>query len=336
MKADSFVSVVTVVDETSFDSDSVIALSNYLSQEYSDYEILIINRDSFTVKSNDFSNNVNILLKKLPSIRFIQISGSNDLNVLYGVGLEHAMGDFIIFFDLKNDPLNIIGQSVKECREGYDVVIGLSNRSKSLAYSFFGGLARLVLKNIDYHLPKNSTQFRCLSRRAVNAATSTGKYYHQLFMRIQKTGYPFTCIQYKTLNPLAKRNIFAGGEDFFKLVIFNSFKPLRWMSILGFFGSFMSFVFATYSLISHALNGNIAPGWTTNILFMSCLFMLQFIMLSFFGEYIVRLLNSQGNSDDYAIVFEKNSLVMIDADRVNVLDSSLDNNVNLVKTGRDR
>ena len=98
----------------------------------------------------------------------------------------------------------------------------------------------------------------------------------------------------------------------------------------------MSFVFATYSLISHALNGNIAPGWTTNILFMSCLFMLQFIMLSFFGEYIVRLLNSQGNSDDYAIVFEKNSLVMIDADRVNVLDSSLDNNVNLVKTGRDR
>ena len=137
MIADSFVSVVTVVDETSFDSDSVIALSNYLSQEYSDYEILIINRDSFTAKSNDFSNNVNILLKKLPSIRFIQISGSNDLNVLYGVGLEHAMGDFIIFFDLKNDPLNIIGQSVKECREGYDVVIDYQIEVKSLAYSFF-------------------------------------------------------------------------------------------------------------------------------------------------------------------------------------------------------
>ncbi|HHC0896821.1 TPA: hypothetical protein ACOSFN_000165 [Escherichia coli] len=69
---------------------------------------------------------------------------------------------------------------------------------------------------------------------------------------------------------------------------------------------------------------------------MSTLFMLQFIMLAFFGEYLSRLLDDRSEQAAYSVVFEKNSAVMINKDRVNVLNDATVEEANLVQTGRDR
>jgi hypothetical protein len=69
---------------------------------------------------------------------------------------------------------------------------------------------------------------------------------------------------------------------------------------------------------------------------MSLLFMLQFVMLAFFGEYLGRLLDDRSEQVDYSIVFEKNSAVMVNQDRVNVLSDSLIPYANKVQTGRNR
>ncbi len=80
-----------------------------------------------------------------------------------------------------------------------------------------------------------------------------------------------------------------------------------------------SFLLATYSVLIHLVSNNIVPGWTTVVLSMSMLFMFQFIMMAFFGEYLIRLLDDRRERGDYSIAFEKNSMVMVDQDRVNVM-----------------
>jgi len=101
-------------------------------------------------------------------------------------------------------------------------------------------------------------------------------------------------------------------------------------------GSFVSFVFAVYSVAINVISGHVVEGWTTTILFMSLLFMLQFVMLAFFGEYLGRLLDERSEQADYSVVFEKNSGVMVNQDRVNVLSEATSTFKNKVQTGRDR
>jgi polyisoprenyl-phosphate glycosyltransferase len=94
--------------------------------------------------------------------------------------------------------------------------------------------------------------------------------------------------------------------------------------------------FSIYSLLVHLINDTVASGWTTTILFMSMLFAILFTMLSFFGEYLSRLLNDRSEHKDYNVVYEKNSSVMLNENRSNVLFNSVNDEINKSQTGRNK
>ena len=119
-------------------------------------------------------------------------------------------------------------------------------------------------------------------------------------------------------------------------MVFNSTKPLRWMSFLGIVGSLLAMIFSIYSLLIHLINDTVASGWTTTILFMSMLFAILFTMLSFFGEYLARLLNDRSEHKEYSVVYEQNSSVMLNENRNNVLFSSVNNEVNNSQIGKNK
>jgi ABC-type dipeptide/oligopeptide/nickel transport system permease subunit len=103
-------------------------------------------------------------------------------------------------------------------------------------------------------------------------------------------------------------------------MVFNSTKPLRWISGLGVLGSMMAFSFSLYSLVIHYFKETVIEGWTTMVLFTSLLFMIMFIILAFLGEYLSRLLDDRNEQSDYTVSFEKNSSVMLNEKRENVID----------------
>ena len=72
------------------------------------------------------------------------------------------------------------------------------------------------------------------------------------------------------------------------------------------------------------------------VLIISFFSLLQFVILMFLSEYVGRILTEIRDRGKYAIVFERNSLTMINQDRINVLEESDSSEVNLVQTGRDR
>ena len=196
MKSDSFVSVVLVVGQsTTSIHEAVIQIQSDLDRRYSDYEIVLIVQGPML--DSVFCDQVDVMLKQLPSIRYIQLAAHVHTDVAWAAGLENAIGDFVVLFDYLADPLSAISEVVSICKSGFDVVVGVAKQPPPLLYRVFRACTDSILEAVGYRLPPNSTGLRCLSRRAVNSVTSTGRFHHQFFLRIQKAGYPSCAFPYE-------------------------------------------------------------------------------------------------------------------------------------------
>jgi polyisoprenyl-phosphate glycosyltransferase len=334
LKSDLFVSVVLVIDQPLSAQESVLHnIQSDLELHYSDYEVVVVGQGP--VLGGAFTSQDEAVLERIPGLRYIQLAARVYLDVALATGLENAIGDFNVIFDPEVDPISAISESVDMCHSGFDVVVGVANQPCTFMYRIFRSMSNGILSAIGYSLPRNATGLRCLSRRAMNSILLTGRSRHQIYMQIQRTGYFHAVYNYVLLSgKMRPRSLVSGLKDMIHLLVFNSSRPLRWMSAVGLLGSFFAFIFAAYSVLIHLVKRNVVEGWTTSILFMSVLFMMQFIMMAFFGEYLGRLLDDRSDMVDRSVAFEKCSLVIINQDRVNVLKNSLDAKVKQDSEGK--
>ena len=311
--------------------EKVPEIVSYLRERYSDFEIVLVAKKS---AESDAEKLVQPLLKTVPCIRYLQLTDDGPNDVAREAGLENAIGDFVVLMEPKYDPVELIGKAVTMCREGSDVIVGVSKLHHSLAYNMLRPFSQLLLRLADYRLPRNASHFRSLSRRVANAVTQSGKAHQMFFMRIQKSGYGFTTLPYDSLCSDG-RSFWHGLKKLVKLLVFNSQAPLHLVSGLGFAGAALAFLFAIYAIVIKLFLYGVVDGWTSTFFVMSMFAMLQFLILGFIGEYLARMLDEQSRQSSYSTVFEKNSLTMVDADRINVMESSTEAEPNKVQTARN-
>lgn len=328
-----FISVILPIEELeNIELEKLIGIQQELDNNYWDYEIILVATQG--VYKKKFSE-INKLLERIPSIRFIQLSTKLSREAMLECGAENSIGDFVILFDLQSDPSCLIKEGIEKCSQGTDILIGTSNFDNSFFYTLGRKVVASVLRWSDYSLPKNASDFRVLSRRAVNATFSLGKQNQDFFMRIQNSGFEWKILPYNSTFK-RKKSFYQGVKRTLDLMVFNSLNPLKAISILGLFGSLSAFIFSLYSLTLQVFKNNIVEGWTSTVLLISFFFLLQFLMLSFISQYLARLLRDLNRKSEYAVVFEKNSRVMVNRDRLNVLDDEKGFESNLVQTGRNR
>ena len=331
-KSESFVSVVTILGKgIEKIVNQIPEIEKYLSVRYSDFEIVLVAKKS---AESDAEKLVQPLLKTVPCIRYLQLTDDGPNDVAREAGLENAIGDFVVLMEPKYDPVELIGKAVTMCREGSDVIVGVSKLHHSLAYNMLRPFSQLLLRLADYRLPRNASHFRCLSRRAANAVTQSGKAHQLFYMRIQKTGYGFKTLEYESLCSEG-RGFWHALKKLVKLLVFNSQLPLHLVTGLSFGASLVAFLFAVYAVLIKLFLYGVVDGWTSTFLAISLFAMLQFLILGFIGEYLARMLDEQSRQSSYSTVFEKNSLTMVDADRINVMESSTETEPNKVQTARN-
>ncbi|MDG3438847.1 glycosyl transferase family 2 [Nitrospirillum amazonense] len=323
MKSELFVSAGIVVNRPIPSlKDELAAVQRTLNALYSDYEILVIIQGPVLQQVSDAQ--AADILSNIPCIRFIQLSFAVPSDVARSAIVENAIGDFVLLFDLAADPLELIAEAVAACQRGSDIIVGVSILAPSPLYRLGRRIASPLLASIDYQLPANATDFRCVSRRAINAVINTGRSHHQLNLRLQKTGYPSQAIAYEQKAEARRdRSLPQACRQFLHLLVFNSSRPLRWMSGIGLLGSLIALIFACYSVLINILKEKVMEGWTTTVLFMSIQFMLLFLILAFISEYLGRLLDERRGIAEYAVVSERNSRTMVNDQRVNVLTDSV-------------
>lgn len=332
----SFISVVCVLKNAAGTiSQYLNDLERLLKYSFTDYEIIIIDQAS----QDNTEEIIDSELERISCIRYIRLTQEVSRDVAMAAGAENAIGDFVVFLSHLTDPVDLILPAVQKCREGNDVIVGVvKDYNASLGYKllrpYVGGILQKI---INYALPAGATDFYCLSRRAINAVMNTDRFHHKFSFRVSCVGYPLETLEYICSSEKQSRKTVCNSFDrLFQLLIFNSTKPLRFISFMGFAGSVLTFIASLYTLLIKIFKENVAAGWATIMLFLSLMFAIIFIILALFGEYLGRMLDDNLNEKHYDVLFEKNSSVMFEENRHNVLSDSVSTEVNRVQTGRDR
>ena len=335
-KISSFVSVVCVIKNAAVDlASNLREIEKVLKYNFTDYEIILIDQ-----ASRDHTEEiVEQQLVRISCIRYLRLTQEVAKDVAMAAGAENAIGDFIVFLTLQTDPVELILPVVEKCREGSDIVVGVvKDYNASLGYKLLRPYAGQILgKIIAYNIPAGATDFYCLSRRAANVVMNIKSFHHKFLFRISCVGYPLDILEYSCISEKrSKKTLFSSFDRLFQLLIFNSTKPLRFISFMGFSGSILTFIASLYTLLIKIFKENVAAGWATIMLFLSLMFAIVFIILALFGEYLGRMLDDNLNEKHYDVLFEKNSSVMFDENRHNVMSDSISGEINRVQTGRDR
>jgi glycosyltransferase involved in cell wall biosynthesis len=317
---EKFISVICVVEnDDEIIKERLTAIHKQLKANYTDYEIILIDQNS-----NDSTvSKIDSLLALLPSIRHIRLSQIVKFDVALAAGSENAIGDYIVIMSLRRDPATCIPEMVQKCLKGAHVVVGVCPDAQTRSHRIAEPLINAVLAKFAFKLPRYATELRCLSREVVNVVTETGRYHHKFFTRISKAGFQTEQYAYSIIDDSRNepRNLKDGLKEALRVIVFNTTNPLRWMSGLGVFASALAFLFSTYSILTNLIKGDVAPGWTTLVLFTSILFMFHFIIMAVFGEYLGRLLEDRNEQRDYSVLYERHSSVMLNENRVNVLQN---------------
>jgi hypothetical protein len=227
------------------------------------------------------------------------------------------------------DPHELVPELVRRCIDGNDVVFGV-RRSRTDEGWLFSKAAAVFYwyceKLLKLDLPRNSTQFRCLSRQAVNAIIQIKDSYRYLRLFSSFVGYDRQKFLYDPINRGGRhksRSFLQSVNLGIALIIENSAHPLRFVSWLGLLAAVGNLVYVAYIFGVYFFKEDVIEGWTTLSLQNAGQFFLVALILTALCEYTGRILNRVRDRPLYYLMEERNSSVLlVDDQRRNVVQES--------------
>lgn len=232
---------------------------------------------------------------KYPVVRGIRLSANRGHQVALTAGLEAARGARVFMLDADlQDPPEILPDMMMMMDRGYDVVYGRRAErqgetlfKKITAYGFYRFLNTLS----DVDIPKDTGDFRLVSRRALDAVLAMPERARFIRGMFAWAGYKQIGLEYVrdarvagvTKYPFRAMLRFATDA----LTGFST-KPLKMATRLAFLSLYVTFLMAVYVFLSLILH-NTAPGWASMLLAISFFSGIQLLTLGIMGEYIGRL-----------------------------------------------
>jgi polyisoprenyl-phosphate glycosyltransferase len=218
-------------------------------------------------------------------------------------GLETARGEAVVSMDADlQDPPEVVEQMLQAYRQGYDVVYATRRErgnepfTKRFTAHFF---YLLIEKLSGVPIPRNTGDFRLLSRRALTELSRLRETHHFLRGLVPWIGFPQTQVFYdradraagSTHYPFRKMMRFA-----FDGIASMSAMPLRlaYVFSLLLFAVFVGYIF--YVLYNHFINGSkLVPGWTSIMSAITIFGTIQLLLFGVFGEYLGRIYEQSKN-----------------------------------------
>lgn len=326
MKIDKFISVIAPV----YNEDNIVVsfikdTLAILKEHYTNYELIIIDDGS----EDDTPRLVNELLRKYEGIRYQRLSRSFGEEVAISAGLDTAIGDYVVVMLPYMDPPACIPEMVQYSIDGVDVVFGVrtSRVHEGFVSRCFVKLFYSYCKSfLKLGLAENSTHFRCLSRQAVNAIIQIKDSYRFLRLLSTYVGYENQSFEYEPIyreGKIRKRKFSQSVKYAISLIMENSTHPLRFVSWMGLIAAVGNLIYGGYIFAVYFFKKDVLEGWTTLSLQSAAEFFFLSLLMTALSEYMGRILNRLQARPLYYIREEKNSSVLlIDSDRMNVVDES--------------
>lgn len=267
-------------------------------------EILYVDDGSkdqtWSVLVNFFNHNKQVSL--------IGLSRNFGKEIAITAGLDHAKGEAVILIDADlQDPPELIPVFIKEWQNGYDVVYGQYTKrhgeswlKKSSAYLFY----RMIQYTTAIELPKDASDFRLLSQRAVLALKSLKEQHRFMKGLFAWVGYPQKGIVYQRFPRYAgttKWNYWKLWNFALEGITSFTIAPLKFATYFGLCTAFGAFIYAIITAFKTILYGNEVQGYTSVMVVILFLGGVQLITLGVIGEYLGRMFNETKNRPLYLV-----------------------------------
>ncbi len=211
-------------------------------------------------------------------------------------GLDHCDADAVVVIDADlQDPPELIPELVAAWRDGYDVVYatratreGESGLKRLTAAAFYRAMEHLS----DTPIPRDTGDFRLLSRRAVDALRQLRE--SQRFMKglFAWIGYRQRAVHYHR-DPRAhghsKWNYWRLWNLAMDGITSFSAAPLKLATWIGLGSACLAFVYGIYVFVKALVWGDPVQGYPSLMLVILLLGGIQLLALGVIGEYLGRL-----------------------------------------------
>jgi dolichol-phosphate mannosyltransferase len=276
-------------------------LVDTLNKTVSSFEIIAV-VDGGSDHSFDAITNIG---RRDDRVKAVEFSRNFGHQTAITAGLTLAAGETVaVMDDDLEDPPEVLPLMLERIRGGFDVVYGIRrNRKQNWIHRFFfaafyralGGLA-------DVRIPRDAGDFCVMTRRVVdtlNAMPENNRYLRGLR---SWAGFDQTGIEYRREKRFANRSGYS-FRKYFRLAsdaVFSfSYKPLEYVSMIGFIIAILSFIYGLYVFsVGRIL---VAPGWAS--LFVAILFFsgVQLISVGIIGQYLARIYDEIKHRPRYII-----------------------------------
>jgi len=321
--------VVWVVRNRSGQLQSTLAeITEVISGLVSDYELIIVDNAS----EDDSISTLKQLTSSdgLPNLEVFALTKEVDSDTASWVGLENALGDFVVVIDPTLDDINFLPTMLNETVKGADVVFAVNRKQpkQSMAYRISSFAFNALYRSFnDLHLSVESPQYRILRKSVVNFILK-----HPIpsisYRHLPATG-GFAKVILRYSMPLkgghTHKKLIDGIDHGVSLLVSTTRGPMRLVSALSLFGALANLVYSFYVIAIAFFKTNVSPGWVTLSLQQSGMFFLISLVLLVLGEYILHMVNLTNEGPLYHVASEFTSAVMTRREKLNIEDDQIIN-----------
>jgi dolichol-phosphate mannosyltransferase len=224
-------------------------------------------------------------------------------------GLAYSTGKRVVVIDVDlQDPPEIILELNRKMNEGFDVVYATrrTRDGETIIKKIFAKFGYKVINSLsDVQIPKNTGDFRIMSRRVVDEICGLNEKHGFLRGLVAYVGFNQTGIYYdRDSRHTGKGNYnrYLGSMriGLNGLVGFSA-KPLNIMSVFGGAIAGFSFLLGGWYILQKILGVSLTPGLSTTVILISFFAGIQLLSLGLVGEYISRIYDEVKNRPMYIV-----------------------------------
>lgn len=259
--------------------------------------------DSESIIIKEASKNKNIKM-----ISFSRRFGQPSATI---AGLSESKGKYCVVIDVDlQDPPELIESLYKkiESEKSYDVVMAKrkARKGETQIKKIFTSIGYfLINKMTDIKIPRNTGDFRIMSRRVVEEIKKLNETHGFLRGLVSFVGFKQTFVEYERderFQGEGKYNKYFGSIKIGMNGLFGfTSKPLVIMSTVGFAFALVSFLLGLWYLVQKLMGVDFTPGLPTTVLVITFFSGIQLLGMGLLGEYISRIYDEVKNRPQYII-----------------------------------
>jgi glycosyltransferase involved in cell wall biosynthesis len=285
--------VIPAYNEESNVAQAYVRLRGVLDDIDLDWWELIFSVDPSTDRTEELVLGLRERDRRVKMLRFSRRFGQPAATI---AGMEASSGDAVIVMDCDlQDPPELIADLVTQWRDGYDVVYTQrrTRAGETWAKRLWASMAYRVINHIaEVEIPKNTGDFRLMSRRVVDNVISLRETHIFLRGLVSLVGF-------RQIGVLYDRDPRAAGRSHYHFygswshglsgVVGFSRYPLQVISVGGVILSGIAFLLATAYLLLKLSGVDFPVGNPTIVIVVSFFSGIQLLSLGVMGEYIGRI-----------------------------------------------